>query len=230
MRKVLFTVFIIAVIITGLCNGAHAKPNGSLGCDCNSCHSYADQCVTNSAPRANAGVDQSVKEGGIVTLDGSNSSDPDGIIASYAWKVMAGPAVALSNAAAAKPTFTAPTAGTSGTPLTFQLTIADNGGQTATDTCVVNVTAANQPPVANAGADQTVNEGIMVTLNGANSTDPDGTIRSHMLDTDSRTVSNPVEFNCRSTQLHCTECGDRRRRITHLSVDGHRQRRPASHR
>ena len=31
----------------------------------------------------------------------------------------------------------------------------------------------NQPPMANAGPDQTVDEGRSVTLNGANSTDPD---------------------------------------------------------
>ena len=37
----------------------------------------------------------------------------------------------------------------------------------------------NQPPMANAGPDQTVDEGRSVTLNGANSTDPDDGIAAY---------------------------------------------------
>jgi len=37
----------------------------------------------------------------------------------------------------------------------------------------------DQPPVANAGTDQTVNSGSAVTLNGTASTDPDGSISSY---------------------------------------------------
>ena len=132
---------------------------------------------------ANAGPDQTVIGGRVVTLNGSNSTDPDGIIASYAWSHTAGPAVTLSNAAAESPTFTAPTGGTSGTSLTFRLTVTDIGGLTATDTCIVNVSPAapaNQPPVANAGPDQTVNEGVTVTLNGSNSTDPERSNLSYL--------------------------------------------------
>jgi hypothetical protein len=33
-------------------------------------------------PRADAGADQEVAEGGVVTLNGTNSGDPDGTIAS----------------------------------------------------------------------------------------------------------------------------------------------------
>ncbi len=181
MRKVLFTILITAVTLANLCGAVQAWPDGSIGCDCRSCHSTRpDQCVTDSPPVANAGTDQTVIGGTVVTLNGANSTDPGGTISFYNWEQTGGPAVTLTNPDTVRATFTAPAAGTGGTPLTFQLTIADNGGQTSTDTCVVNVTAANRPPVANAGADQTVNEGIMVTLNGANSTDPDGTIRSYI--------------------------------------------------
>jgi hypothetical protein len=136
--------------------------------------------VANNPPIANAGPDQTVIGGTVVTLNGSNSTDPGGTISLYAWEQTGGPTVTLTNADTVSATFTAPATGTGGTPLTFQLTVADNVGLTSRDTCVVNVTAANRPPVANAGADQVVNEGILVTLNGSNSSDPDGSIRSYL--------------------------------------------------
>ena len=80
--------------------------------------------TTNQAPAANAGSDQSVSVGAVVTLDGSASADPDGHTPlSYGWTQTGGPAVTLSNAAAVNPTFTAP-----GTPtvLTFTLWVTDS--------------------------------------------------------------------------------------------------------
>lgn len=85
---------------------------------------------TNTPPTANAGNDQTVTEGAIVTLDGSGSTDFDGTIASYAWTRTAGPSVTLSNSSAAKPTFTAPGVSAS-TKLTFSLTVTDNDGATS---------------------------------------------------------------------------------------------------
>jgi uncharacterized protein (TIGR03382 family) len=82
--------------------------------------------------------------------------------------------VTLAGANTAQPTFTAPEV-TADTVLTFRLRVSD-GTLSSTDT--VNVTvgdrpAQNRPPVANAGADQTVEEGVTVTLSGSG-TDPDG--------------------------------------------------------
>ena len=104
----------------------------------------------NQAPVAEAGPAQSVSTGAAVTLDGSGSSDPDGDPLTYQWSQTAGPAVTLSSATVAKPTFTAP--GTTST-LTFRLTVGD-GQATSTDTVTVTVTApppVNQAPVAEAG-------------------------------------------------------------------------------
>jgi hypothetical protein len=51
-----------------------------------------------SPPVADAGPNQTVDEGVTVTLDGSNSSDPDGDISSYQWTQIAGIPVTLSKA------------------------------------------------------------------------------------------------------------------------------------
>ncbi len=128
----------------------------------------------NDPPAADAGSDQTVGEGATVTLDASGSSDPDDGIASYQWEQTVGPHVALSDPTAAQPTFSAPGFQSGANTLTFSLTVTDNGGLFASDTVTITVTDVNQPPVADAGADQTVLQvGLTVTLDGSNSSDPD---------------------------------------------------------
>ena len=128
----------------------------------------------NEPPKADAGPNQTVIENSKVTLNGSNSIDPEGENLTYQWEQVAGPLVTLSHTQVVKPTFTAPDVGPGGASLTFRLTVTDNEGLKDTDTTVVNVTGENDPPMADAGPDQTVNEENMVMLNGSNSTDPEG--------------------------------------------------------
>ncbi len=133
----------------------------------------------NEKPVADAGPDRTVNEQEVVTLNGANSSDPDDGIKSYSWTQTGGTGVTLSDPSAASPTFTAPNVGPSGEALTFSLTVTDNGGLQATDTCIVNVTWVNDPPVADAGPTLTVEEGANVTLDGSKSSDPDDGIASY---------------------------------------------------
>jgi hypothetical protein len=144
-----------------------------------------DICIVNVStgnlpPTANAGVNQTVNIGTTVTLNGSNSSDPDGSITAYLWEQTGGTAVTLSSTTAAQPTFTAPNVGSGGESLTFQLTVTDDVGLKATDAISVNILWVNAPPTANAGPDQTVDEGATVTLNGSNSSDPDDGLASYL--------------------------------------------------
>jgi MYXO-CTERM domain-containing protein len=85
----------------------------------------------NRPPVANAGPDQHVIAGAAVTLDGSQSRDPDADPITFAWAQVDGPAVSLTGADTAQPTFTAPVL-PGETTLTFELTVAD-AEESATD-------------------------------------------------------------------------------------------------
>jgi hypothetical protein len=133
-----------------------------------------DVSEPNQAPTANAGPDQTVDEAATVVLDGSASSDPDGDTLSYDWSQTAGPDVTLSDTTAESPSFPAPEV-TGETTLSFELTVSD-GDLSDTDTVTVTVqdVPENAAPTADAGADQTVDEGTSVSLDGTGSSDPDG--------------------------------------------------------
>jgi len=84
-------------------------------------------------PVANAGPDQAgVVPTSTVTLDGTGST----FASTYSWLQTGGPAVTLTNALTANPTFVVPSATTSQT-FTFSLTIKDVNGTPATDTMQV---------------------------------------------------------------------------------------------
>ncbi len=133
----------------------------------------------NQKPKAVAEADQTVaKTGEPIHFDGTDSSDPDGSIASYRWDFGDGAAASTAEATHAY--------SKEGT-YHVTLTVTDNLG--ATDSAGLQVTIkqqtyppANQPPVAKAGPDQTVQVGQSVTFDGSGSSDPDGEIASYHWD------------------------------------------------
>jgi PKD domain len=123
------------------------------------------------APTANAGAAQTVGQGATVQLDGSTSTDPNGLSLTYSWvflTVPPGSTASVSNPTAVKPTFVADKPGT----YVAQLTVSDSSFSSTPATVTITVTAPT--PTANAGPNQTVAVGDTVALNGAASSDPVG--------------------------------------------------------
>jgi hypothetical protein len=131
-----------------------------------------DKPKANVAPTADAGADQSLKQGETVQLDAGNSKDADGDKLRYIWAFAKKPQTSyarFSNPASAKPTFVADVGG----EFVMELIVEDGKGGSARAQVKVTVAAVNRNPQANAGTDQTVKTGETVVLDGTKSSDPD---------------------------------------------------------
>lgn len=137
---------------------------------------------SNLAPTASAGPDQTIVDADangaeVVTFDGTSSSDSDGSVTSYAW----------SNGSAPFAYGPTPSVAFGVGSDTIRLTVTDDQGATSTDDVVITILAAgaNQPPTADAGPDQALTDADangteVVALNGAGSSDADGSIVSYV--------------------------------------------------
>ena len=131
---------------------------------------------------ADAGKDQTIYEGTTVTLNGSNSMSNDSVILSYAWQQIPNPNITIGSANTMIWSFIAPSVSTD-TTLTFELIVTDDKGITSRDNVNVIVRDRNSLSndantsnqlIADAGQDQIVEEGSIITLEGkSTSTNPD---------------------------------------------------------
>lgn len=152
----------------------------------------------NLAPVADAGPDQNVPNPAgtasvVVSLDGSGSSDPDGIIQSYQWSI-AGSSIASG------PT---PSVSLGVGTHTITLVVTDDDGASASDSVVIDVAPPPPPnvaPVADAGPDQAVADtrkkgSEEVALDGSGSSDSDGSIQSYVWSIGGTTIASGVRPN-----------------------------------
>lgn len=157
-----------------------------------------ENCHENQSPIANAGPDQTIPlTSDNVVVDGSASSDPDGTIISYKWTKIAG-----NHSAAILQPDSRQTAIKQLTQGIYQieLNVTDDKGASARDTIRISVgtSGENQPPVANAGPDQTLILPVSYcTINGSYSYDPDGIITSYQWSK----ISGPYSFVIHPTQI-----------------------------
>ncbi len=187
-------------------------------------------------PVANAGPAQNAPTaGGLVTLDGSASTQAQGHVISYLWSQTGGPAVSLSSTTAQKPTFTIPAGGASTVTRTFSLTVTDTqspitGTGTNGNTSLASTTTVSQVPdhvVADHGPDQTGKvAGNLITLDGSASTDPNllplqYTWTQVNNGAPAITLSNATRAEA---HLHGTARGERRRLRRAVQPLGHERR------
>jgi len=188
MKSILCTIFILTLLTA--CGG------GGGGGGVSSVSSSVATTLT-----ANAGADITVEMGETVSLDPSTvvvnpsgfnsgsgnleitgSSTKTSDIVKLKWEKQAGPSfgITTTDTTSGKFSFVAPATGTENSILiTYQLTITNAAGQTASDSITITVNRVNAAPIANAGADQTIDSTTSVSLSGTASTDADGTLQSY---------------------------------------------------
>lgn len=147
--------------------------------------------AANVPPTVTVGANQTITlPTSSVTLV-ATASDPDGSIATYAWTKISGPAGGtISTPAAATTNVTGYT--NAGTYI-YQVVVTDNQGATGSTTTQITVNAAippNQPPVVNAGANQTITLPVNSVTQAGSATDPDGTVVSYQW----TKISGPATF------------------------------------
>ncbi len=137
-----------------------------------------------------------------IKLDGSASSDIDGVIQEWLWTKIAGPvSFEITHSKSAITSIKNIIAGS----YQFELRVIDNDGLSAKDTISVTVNAAKNPPVANAGTDHNITLPLNnIVLDGTGSTDPDNNISGYSWSK----IAGPASYNVSNNNASQTTVGD----------------------
>lgn len=137
-----------------------------------------DDVTPPEPPVANAGNDQNIQlPASAFTLSGSGTT-PQGSVTDYAWSQVSGPNNALiNNSSSATTSVSGFVAGT----YVFKLQVTNDANLSATDEVTVAILAADAtPPVADAGADQTVQLSAGFFVLSGSGTTQSGTITGYL--------------------------------------------------
>lgn len=130
-------------------------------------------------PLAQAGIDTFGRVGDAVALDGSLSTSPSELPLSYAWAFATRPTGSLLLETDISPNGSEDAAQARFTPdrpgrYVVQLLVSDAKNISLGDFVVVDVEGAIQPPLADAGPDQVLEQGMVAYLDGTGSAHPSG--------------------------------------------------------
>lgn len=145
--------------------------------------------VGNVKPVANAGADQKGYVDTVAQLNASLSSDVDGDVLTYKWRIVAAPEASnaqIVGATAVMPVFTPDEYGI------YTIELVVNDGLISSDPDTVVIDTRNSRPVANAGADQSVSIDDLAVLNGIGSVDADDQTLTYSWSVLSRPVGSTV--------------------------------------
>lgn len=175
---------------------------GAIGKDTITITVNASAPPTNQAPVAYTGANLSITlPANTVSVNGNQSYDPDGTVASYLWTKIAGPTqFAIASPAQVQTAINNLVQGV----YQFELRVTDNQGAIGRDTMTITVNAAppaNQAPIAFAGTNLSITLPVnTANLNGSGSSDPDGTIASYLW----TKIAGPAQFAIASPALALT--------------------------
>jgi Right handed beta helix region len=141
-----FSATVPADVLTGDVVTATATDSGGNTSEFSACTNITQVTPPNQPPVANAGSNQTVTVGTPVTLNGTGSFDPDNGPSplTFSWTQTSGPAVTLTGANTATPSFTPTVVGT----YVFSLVVNDGAAVSAPASVTITVVAPPPPPVA----------------------------------------------------------------------------------
>ncbi len=148
--------------------------------------------ASNTAPIADAGDNQTIHTGNLVSLDGSGSQDNEGNTLTYAWIILASPAgstASLSSSDIYNPTFTPQVNGE------YHIGLSVHDGREQSSESRVIITAFDATPIADAGVDQTTTAKIEITLDGTNSSDEESEVLTYHWTVDSQPSGSSVSLS-----------------------------------